>query len=140
MCKLGDIIVVSEFKDETGKTVPKHSFVVINDNAGTIETLNYDFVSNIMCSLHNEEHRMKKLKYEENLEIKDNMIIGNKINSKRGYIKADQLFYFDKKKIKYKVLAHVDPELLDELVQLIIALDRKGKVKNIIDNIYEDVV
>lgn len=31
MCKLGDIIVVKEFKNEYGETIPKHSFVVIND-------------------------------------------------------------------------------------------------------------
>ena len=31
MCKLGDVIVVKEFRNEYGKIVPKHSFVVIND-------------------------------------------------------------------------------------------------------------
>ena len=27
MCKLGDIIVIKEFKNEFGETIPKHSFV-----------------------------------------------------------------------------------------------------------------
>ncbi len=44
MCKLGDIIVVDEFKNEVGEVVSKHSFVVIDDNNDCIEGLNYDFV------------------------------------------------------------------------------------------------
>ena len=30
MCKLGDIIVIKEFKNEIGKIIKQHSFVVIN--------------------------------------------------------------------------------------------------------------
>ena len=48
MCKLGDIIVVKEFKDNNGVIIPKHSFVVINDEHNFIEGFEYDFVSNIM--------------------------------------------------------------------------------------------
>ena len=32
MCRVGDIIVVKEFKDKNGIVVPRHSFVVINDD------------------------------------------------------------------------------------------------------------
>ena len=31
MCKVGDIIVIKEFKNEIGEPVKKHSFVVISD-------------------------------------------------------------------------------------------------------------
>ncbi len=135
MCKLGDIIVVKEFKNEEGISVPKHSFVVINDEEDYVEGLKYDFVSNMMCSFHNEEHKNKKLKYEENLPIKEEYISGDKINSKEGYIKADQLYYFNKKLIEYKIIAHMEAELLDELVQLILALNDKGLLKNITENL-----
>lgn len=138
MCKLGDIIVVERFKDTNGIEVPRHSFVVINDEADYVEGLRYDFVSNMMCSFHNEEHKNKKLKYEENLPIKEELISGDKINNKEGYIKADQLFYFDKKEINYKVIAHMDSELLDDLVQLILVLNEKGKLKNVITNLKDN--
>lgn len=140
MCKLGDIIVVKEFKDKTGILVPKHSFVVINDEEDYVEGLKYDFVANIMCSFHNEEHKNKKLKYEENFPIKEQLISGEKINNKSGYIKADQLYYFDKNLIEYQVIAHMEAELLDELVQLILVLNEKGLLKNVISNLDLEIV
>lgn len=140
MCKLGDIIVVKEFKDKSGILVPKHSFVVINDEEDYVEGLKYDFVANIMCSFHNEEHKNKKLKYEENFPIKEQLISGEKINNKSGYIKADQLYYFDKNLIEYQVIAHMEAELLDELVQLILVLNEKGLLKNVISNLDLEIV
>ena len=110
MCKLGDIIVVKEFKDISGKLVPKHSFVVINDEPDFIEGFAYDFISNVMCSFHDEKHKEHKLSIKSNLEIKKN-------------------------KIEYKVIAHIDDELLDELVQLIIKLHDKHKEHNVITNL-----
>ena len=135
MCKLGDIIVVKEFKNEDGNIIPKHSFVVINDEENYVEGLRYDFVSNMMCSFHNDEHKNKKLRFEENLLIKEELIDGEKINNKCGYIKADQLYYFNKNFIEYKVIAHMESELLDDLVQLILILNEKGLLKNIISNL-----
>ena len=135
MCKLGDIIVVKEFKDSNGNLVPKHSFVIINDEEDFVEGLKYDFVSNMLCSFHSEEHKNKKLKYKENLQIKEELISGEKINNKAGYIKADQLYYFNKNLIEYKVIAHMEAELLDELVQLILYLDKRGLLKNVISNL-----
>ena len=74
MCKLGDIIVVKEFKDTSGKLVPKHSFVVINDEPDFIEGFEYDFISNVMCSFHDEKHKEHKLSIKSNLEIKPSQI------------------------------------------------------------------
>lgn len=139
MCKLGDIIIVDEYIGSDGKKVGKHSFVVINDEHDSIEGLSYDFVANVMLSFHDEEHKKKKLKYESNLPIKEDKISGKDLNSKEGYIRADELYYFNKSKIKYKVLAHMDPELLDELVQLILYLNDKGKIKIVTKNL-EDLV
>lgn len=33
MCKVGDIIVVDKYISEDGTILPRHSFVVIDDNA-----------------------------------------------------------------------------------------------------------
>ena len=82
-----------------------------------------------MSSLKSEEHRQKKLKYEENLEITSEDIIGKYKNGKSGYIKADQLFYFDKSTVNYYVLARIDEDLMDELELLVIELDNKDKLK-----------
>ena len=135
MCKLGDIIVVNEFKDASGKLVPKHSFVIINDEQDFIEGFAYDFISNVMCSFHNEKHKKHKLRIKSNLEVKPSQIKGAKLNDKDGYIRADDLFYFKKDKIEYKVIAHIDDELLVELVKLIIKLHDKHKEHNVITNL-----
>lgn len=135
MCKFGDIIVINNYVGDDGKQINKHSFVVINDEPGKIEGLHYNLVANVMSSFKSESHRQKKLKYEENLEITSQDIIANTSNGKNGYIKADQLFYFDKKTLDYYRLGRVDDDLLDELVQLVIKLTVEGKSKMNIDNL-----
>ena len=140
MCKVGDVIVIDKYISDDGTVLSRHSFVVIDDNADEIKGLKYDFVANIMCSFHNEEHKNKKLKYEENFPIKEQLISGEKINNKSGYIKADQLYYFDKNLIEYQVIAHMEAELLDELVQLILVLNEKGLLKNVISNLDLEIV
>lgn len=129
MCKFGDIIVVEEYIGDDGTKLKQHSFVVIRDEPGKIRGLNYDLVASVMSSFKSEEHRQKKLKYEENLEITSEDITGKYKNGKSGYIKADQLFYFDKSMVNYYVLARIDEDLMDELVQLVIELDNKDKLK-----------
>ena len=69
MCKLGDIIVIKEFKNEIGEIIKKHSFVVINDEENSIEGMSYDFVCNMLCSFHNEDHKKRKIRYKENLQV-----------------------------------------------------------------------
>ena len=139
MCNLGDIIVVKEFKNECGVKVKRHSFVVINDNKDYVEGLNYDFVANMMCSFHSELHKTKKLKYEENLFVKSNSVIGKYINQKNGFIKADQFYYFDKKKIKYNVIARLDKKVLNKLIKLINKLELQNKIINITTNLEKNV-
>lgn len=102
MCKIGDIIVIKEYLGDDGKNINKqHSFVVIDDNQDKVGGISYDFVANVMSSFKNEEHRNYKLSFKENLEITSDNIVSENINEKTGYIKADQLFYFDKNKINY---------------------------------------
>ena len=138
MCKLGDIIVVSNYIGDDGSKINRHSFVVINDKPGFIEGLRYDLVTNVMSSFKSEEQRMRKLKFEENVEILGEHIISNiPKNNKTGFIKADQLIFFDKNKINYYVMGHISDELLDELIMIIISLSKKGLLKQNISNIKE---
>lgn len=67
------------------------------------------------------------------------MITGESINEKEGFIKAEQLYYFDKKEIEYKVIAHMDYELLDELVKLILLLNEEGKLNPILTNLKKEI-
>lgn len=130
MCKIGDIIVVKKYIGDDGKIINKqHSFVVIDDNADTVSGISYDLVANVMSSFKDEEHRRRKLSHKENLEITSENIISDNTNNKSGYIKADQLFYFDKSKIDFYVIAEVNRELLDELIRLIIELRYANKLK-----------
>lgn len=135
VCKFGDVIVVRNYVGDDGKKVKQHSFVVIDDNPGTIKGLNYDLVTNVMSSFKDEEHRLKKLRHKENLEISSDDIISNFKNNKSGYIKTDQLFYFDKTKIDYYVFAKVDSELLDKLIKLVVELSIEEKIKINIKNL-----
>ncbi len=140
MCKLGDIIVVKEYIGDDGTKFSQHSFVVVNDKPDFIEGVGYDFIANVMSSFKNEEQRMKKLRFEENVEIISEEVIGKlSLNKKSGFIKADQLFYFDKKRIEYYVLGKISEDLLDELLMVIVSLNEKGKLKSNYANIITDV-
>lgn len=134
LCKLGDIIVVRNYIGEGGNNVNQHSFVVVSDEGGTISGLDYTMVAATISSFKNKEHRNKKLKYEENMELP----INSKENSnwnKEGYIKADQAYYFNKNKLDYYVFASLKKEYLDELLKLILKLAKEEKLKIITDNL-----
>ncbi len=136
MCKIGDIIVVRKYIGDDGKIINKqHSFIVIDDNSNQISGLKYDMVANVMSSFRDDKHKKKKLKYKENLEITSDDIVSENKNNKSGYIKADQLFYFEKSRLDYYVFAHVESELLDELLKLIIELEVENRLKNNLKNI-----
>ena len=138
MCKLGDIIVVNNYIGDDGKEISRHSFIVINDKPGFIEGLRYDLITNVMSSFKSEEQRTKKLKFEENIEILSEHIISDiPKNNKSGFVKADQLIYFDKNKMDYYVFGHIDEELLDELTMIIVSLSQKGLLKQITSNLKE---
>ncbi len=93
-----------------------------------------------MSSFKNEEQKNRKLRFMENIEIISDDIISNKnINKKSGFIKADQLIYFDKSKIDYYVLGHISDELLDELIMIIMILAKSNKLRNNLNNIKEAV-
>ena len=139
MCKIGDIIVVKRYIGDDGKVIDRqHSFVVIDDNADCVQGIAYDLVTNVMSSFKDEEHKKKKLSHKENLAITSDDIISNSKNSNDGYIKADQLFYFDKSRLDYYVFGQVDRELLDELIRLIVELRYENKLKMNIKNLEEE--
>ena len=90
---VGDIILINQYRDGDNVIV-KHSFVVINNQNGEIQGLNYDFICNVMSSFRNESHEADKIKYDGNFPImyEESNVINS--NCKDGYIKADQFYFF----------------------------------------------
>ena len=134
MCKLGDIIVVNNYIGDDGTRLNQHSFVVVNDEKGTIAGLEYSLVASVISSFKSEKQKQEKLKHEENIELPlDSM--NEKNFRKSSYVKADKAFYFNKEKLDYYVLATLKDEYLDELLKLILKLASEGKLNQIIDNL-----
>lgn len=140
MCKLGDIIAVSKFVGDGSNQVSMHYFVVVNDKNGEIEGLNFDLVGAVMSSFKSEEQKTKKLKYKENIEIKEKDGTINNHDLRNGYIKADQLHYFKKSKTNYFVVGQVDGDVLIKILQRMQYLDTKGKLKQNLENIKEGIL
>lgn len=135
MCKIGDIIAVSNFIGDGNNLVKAHYFVVVNDENGQIEGLSFDIVGAVMSSFKSDEHKNKKLKYEENIAINEKEGKINNHDLKYGYIKADQLHYFSKKKTAYFVVGQVDGDVLIKILLRMQYLDTKGNLKQNIENI-----
>jgi len=132
MCTIGDIILVEAYKHK-GHSLSRHSFVVLNNEAGTIEGLDYDFVCNVLSSFKDGQQRAKKLNYPGNFEIANNesSIIGG--NTKDGFAKAEQLYYFNNQKITYSVIGKLHAGVLNRLVEFIENLT--VPLEHIIDNL-----
>lgn len=132
MCKAGDIILVIDYTDG-GINLNHHSFVVINDEAGQIQGLDYNIICNVMSSFKSPEQRVKKLSFPGNFEVlhTDTNVPGG--NDKDGFIKAEQFYYFNKEKIKFRVIGVMNEDAFKELIEFIENLDIE--IKQIIDNL-----
>ena len=76
----------------------------------------------MLCSFHDDKHRKKKLSYKENMLILNNDITIKNGNDLEGFIKADQLYYFNKKNIKYYIVGNINPDVLNRLFMLVMTL------------------
>ena len=123
MCRIGDIILVKEYKGGDGTEQRRHPFIVLNDDEGKIECLPFDLTCSVMSSFKSKEQRERKLAHKENVEI----TVSDGVK-KDGYIKADQIFYFSKEAIDFWVLGTVTPEVFTELNQRITELAKEEKI------------
>lgn len=55
---------------------------------------------------------------------------------KSSYVKADQIYYFDKQKTDYYILGTLKYKYIDKLLKLILKLNNEGKTKMITDNLW----
>ena len=140
MCAVGDIIRIESYISEDGVDMSRHSFIVIDDESSTISGYSYDFIANVMSSFKSEEHKEKKLRYLENVLITEEDRDCNPENGKEAYVKADQLYYFDKSKINYTVMGTATDEIMNTIYDVIEILDKQDKIKiNIRNTIKEEV-
>ena len=119
MCKLGDIIVVNKYIGEDGKEISKHSFIVVDDEDGTIAGLDYSMVASVISSFKSDDERERKLSHTGNIEVPKDVIIGKKLK-KPSYAKVDQAYYFNKNKLDYYVFGSIKQEYLIKLLKIII--------------------
>ena len=128
---VGDILLIRKYLDGT-KNLSKHSFVVIKSEAGEIQGLEYDVICNVLSSFKDEEQRKRKLGYPGNFEIlhEDSSVPDG--NTKDGYIKAEQFYFFNLDKIDYAVIGKLNTDVLNKLLLFISDL---GEIKLIIDNL-----
>ncbi|MBP7347673.1 MAG: type II toxin-antitoxin system PemK/MazF family toxin [Butyrivibrio sp.] len=132
MCKVGDIILVNKYRDED-HDLDKHSFIVLSNENGFVGGLEYNLVCNVMSSFKNEEQRNKKMSYPGNFEITHNDSNVANGNTKDGYIKAEQFYYFERSKLDYKVIGNVTIDFYNELVKFITELEIP--IEKIVDNL-----
>ena len=118
MCKIGDIILIERYKDRE-KTLGRHSFVVIDDQNGEIQGLPYDKICNVFSSFKSEEQKKRKLSYPGNFPIANEDTNTRPDNGKSGYIKTDQLYFFNKSKIEYTVIGNIQPDILELVLEFI---------------------
>ena len=136
MCKVGDIILVNHYQ-HNGQNISRHSFVVVNDENGEIRGLSYDFIANVMSSFTSEEQKERKLSYPGNYPLTANDVVTNPNNGRESYIKTDQLYYFKKESLDYRVLGFVKPDVLDLIFKFINESVKNGdfEFEEITDNI-----
>ena len=128
MCKYGDIIVIDKYKTEDGFDMSRHSFIVVDDREGIIKGFSYDIIASVMSSIKDSEHRKKVLKRVENMEITplDRLCLPE--NGKDAYVKVNQLHYFNRLKISYRVIGNVTDEVMERIMDLMEYLDDIGRL------------
>lgn len=137
MCKIGDILLIFNAKNNKYSVGP-HPFIVLDDNAGTVKGIySYDFVGLLVSSADTEEKKERLKKFEGNFPlVTDDKIMNSNFRSENrdGYVKADQFFYFDKNKISYVHIGKVVQDAFDIIVEFIGELASKGvKFEQIVD-------
>lgn len=135
MCEVGDIILVYNAKNK-GKPIGPHQFIVLDDEPGKVKGLDYDLISSIMSSIDSNSKIEKLNKYPGNFSITLDDRRVEKDNLLPAFVKLDQLYYLKLDKISYKVLGHINPDIMELLFEYTLDLQDKGvEFIEIIDNL-----
>ena len=80
-----------------------------------------------------EEQKKRKLSYPGNFPIANEDTVTVPNNGKSGYIKTDQLYFFNKSKIEYTIIGNIQPDILELVLEFIDTSDFETEA--IIDNL-----
>ena len=137
MCKIGDIILISQIKDGTAR-IGAHPFLVLDDADGIVRgTYHYDFIALLLSSNTTERKREKLFRFPGNFPISadDKIITEEHYDNLDAFVEADQFFYFDKSEISYIQLGRLDSEIFDLLLEFMDELKADGvKFRQIVSN------
>ena len=138
--KIGDIIVIKSYITPDNVEIGRHSFIVLHNEAGKIGgidlELEFDLVGAVMSSIKNEEHKKKiESYYPKDMIISFNDAQVTNGNQKDGFIKANQLYYFQRSKIEYTKIGYVNEATLKTLLELIELNDKNGDLTRNYNNI-----
>ncbi len=145
--KTGDIIVISHFITPDNKKLNQHSFIVLQNEKGKIAgveinldlELEFDLVTVVMSSIKNEEHKKKiESYYPKDMIVEFNDAQVTNGNQKDGFIKVNQLYYFNKKNIEYTKIGCLKEETLVKLFDLLQKNDINGDLINNYNNIIKN--
>lgn len=135
MCQVGDIILIYNARNK--RPVGAHPFIVLDDTNGTVMGLyNYDFIGLLLTSASTEERKEHLKQYAGNFPVakEDKYINSGKRDNLDSYVEADQLFYFDKNKIKYTHLGRLDDDIFNIIIEFMEELADSGiEMKQILD-------
>ena len=129
MLNPGDIILIHNYKDDNNKEVKAHYFIILTNNPGKIEGLDFDIVCNPMSSFKDKDHRLDVLDSENNYEIK-NEDWDPHINNLSGYAKVNQVYPFNLNKIPYEPISKLKQESFKALLEYFINLSPKKVFTN----------
>ena len=132
MCQVGDIILISEFKDLNGEEVGLHPFIIVDDQTDKIKSLEleFDLLGSMLGSFHDKSHKQEVLKKEENIQVarKDGV-------AKDGYIKSDCLHYFRRKEIEHHVIGRIREDLFNLLLDHLEKYEEDGTLSYNLSNL-----
>lgn len=133
MCQIGDIIIIKKYKDR-GEMQHQHAFLVISEEQGKINNIPYNINCNVISAFKDEDHKIRKMRSPGNFPIVLDAYDVEMGNSNEGYIKADQIFYFQKENIEYEVIGKVASDKFNSLLAFI--LESEFEILDITENIY----
>lgn len=133
MCQVGDVISIKNYKDQREATYP-HAFVVISVEPDKLNQIPYNLTCTAISAFKDENHRIRKMESPGNFpfNLDEHDVEAGKSNA--GYIKADQLFYFQSEMIDKNVIGKLEPEKFNALISFIV--DSKFEILDIIASIY----
>jgi len=133
MCKVGDIILVKKYKHDK-MILKQHSFIVVEDTNGIINSMSYDFVSMVMGSYgQNDCKKEKKHGYDGNFPLANEDTITNPDNGEDGYVKTDQLYYFKKDQLEFRIMGTIAKDVLELIFEYV--SDGKFPITTITSNL-----